>query len=387
MPEFETILKTCDALALQFSERADQHDRDGSFPFENASDMRHAALPALTVPREFGGSGACILQMVQVLQHLARGDASTALGLAMHLHVIGHLSEHPQWAPDVYETMCREVVTRGLLVNSAASEPEMGSPSRGGVPATTATSVDGGFRINGRKSWVTFAPALDYILTSATISTDPPPAVVGVFAVAGNSPGVKILDNWSTALSLRASGSCDVEFLDVFVPSKWLVESRRNGEAQRTPALPPAWSACAFSSVYLGVGEAALEAFSTYARNRKPSVLGKPIAELSNVQRVIGQMDVTLRAARSILFAAADRWQTHPDQRYRMASDFAAVKYLCTNAAVTVTELAVRAAGASGLERRLPLERYFRDARAGLMHPPQDDLALELMGRQVLNPV
>jgi alkylation response protein AidB-like acyl-CoA dehydrogenase len=247
--------------------------------------------------------------------------------------------------------------------------------------------VDGGYRINGRKSWVTFAPALDYILTSATISGDDPSAVVGVFAVAGNAAGVKILDNWSTALSMRASGSCDIEYRDVFVPLRWLVETRSHADPPRTPVLPPAWSASAFASVYLGVGEAALATFASYARKRVPSALGKPISELPTVQRSIGQMDVILRAARNTLFDAAECWCAHPEQRYRMASDFVAAKYLCTNAAITVTEMAVRAAGANGLDRRLPLERYFRDARAGLMHPPQDDLALELMGRQVLNPV
>jgi alkylation response protein AidB-like acyl-CoA dehydrogenase len=95
-------------------------------------------------------------------------------------------------------------------------------------------------------------------------------------------------------------------------------------------------------------------------------------------------MDVTLRAARTVLYAAINQWQTCPQQRAAMAADFASVKYLCTNAAITATELALRSAGASGLDRRLPLERLFRDARAGLMHPPQDDAALEMMGRQAL---
>ncbi len=389
MPPIERVLNICDVLALQFSERADQHDRDGSFPFENASDLRDAGLPALTVPTEFGGSGALLCDMVQVLQHLARGDASTALGVAMHLHIMGQQAETRSWLPEPYEALCYEVVSRRLFVNTAASEPEMGSPSRGGMPATTATPVEGGYRINGRKSWVTFAPALDYILTSATIvsETDATQRLSGVFAVAGNAQGVRIQDNWGTALSVRASGSCEIEYRDVFVPARWHVETRRQGDLPRTPPMPPAWSASAFASVYLGVGEAALAAFATYARQRIPSALGKPIAELPSVQRVIGQMDVTLRAARAVLFETARRWDVKPEWRHTMAAEFAAAKYLCTNAAVTATELAVRAAGANGLDRRLPLERFFRDARAGLMHPPQDDLALELMGRQVIHPV
>lgn len=383
MASFADLLPICDALAAQFAERADRHDRAGTFPFENADDMRAAGLPGLTVPREFGGYGATMPEMAHVLQHLARGDASSALGLAMHVHILGQLSESRLWPCEAFEELCREAVTAGALVNSAASEPDMGSPSRGGMPATTATPVGGGFVINGRKSWVTFAPALNYFLVSAAFRPSDEPAI-GVFAVAAGAPGVQLLDTWGDGLSLRASGSYDVVFHDVLVPERWHVETRLPGE-RRGPALPPAWSACAFASVYLGVGDAALFSLADYARHRVPTALGKPIAELPGVQRAIGQMDVTLRAARAVLFEAAERWHTQPEQREHMAADFAAVKYLCTNAAITATELGLRAAGANGLGRRLPLERLFRDARAGLMHPPQDDAALELMGKQVLS--
>jgi alkylation response protein AidB-like acyl-CoA dehydrogenase len=390
MTEVSTLLAQCDALSARFAGRADAHDRDGSFPFENVEDIRAAQLPHLTVPREFGGAGASLREMAEALRRLAHGDGSTALGLAMHVHVVGQLadmaaSRTPTWPLEAFEALCRQVVSQGALVNSAASEPEMGSPSRGGLPATTATPVEGGYRVTGRKSWITFAPALSYFLTTATLQVDEDPPPVCVLAVAAQSPGLRLLNNWGDGLSLRASGSCDVEFNDVFVPECWRVEVRRASKSP-APALPPAWSACAFASVYLGIGEAAQTAFAEYARRRVPTTLGKPIAELPQVQRAIGQMDVTLRAARGVLFSAAEQWQTagSPDPRSRMAADFAAVKYLCTNAAVTVTELAVRSAGASGLDRRLPLERLFRDARAGLMHPPQDDLALQMMGAQFL---
>ncbi|MCL4505087.1 MAG: acyl-CoA/acyl-ACP dehydrogenase [Chloroflexi bacterium] len=385
MTEFERILSACDELARRFSERADQHDRAGSFPFENAADLRAAGLPRLTIPRVYGGDGATLKQMALVLQRLAHGDASTALGLAMHVHILGQLTDSRAWPSEKVEEFCREVVSRGLLVNSAASEPDMGSPSRGGNPSTTATPVDGGFRINGRKSWVTFAPALDYVLTSATIQSDAEFPDVGVFAVDSRTPGVRVLNNWSDALSLRASGSSEVVFSDVFVPARWHVETRRRNEQPRGPMLPPAWSACAFAAVYLGIGEAALEQFVAYAKQRVPTALGKPITELPQTRRAIGQMDLTLRAARTVLYSTAEQWHERPEQRHRMTAEFAAAKFLCTNAAVTVTELALRSAGANGLDRKLPLERFFRDARAGLLHPPQDDLALEIMGRQVID--
>ncbi len=378
MRSFEETLACVDQLAAVFASRADQHDREGSFAFENVADMRAAGLPRLPVPAALGGDGFDLFRCICVLQHLARGDASTALGLAMHFHVVGSLAESRTWPEAAFAWLCEEVVRDGALVNSAASEPEMGSPSRGGLPATTATPVEGGYRLNGRKSWVTYAPALRYFLVTAALE-----GAIGVFAVANDSPGLTLVDNWGASLSLRSSGSFDVVLEDVFVPQHWHVEQRVPG-ASRRGGLPAGWASCAFAAVYLGVGEGALHALACYSRQRVPTALGKPIAELPHIQRNIGQMDVVLRAARAVLYATAEKWASQPVQRAKMEAELAAAKYLCTNAAITATDIALRTAGAGGLDRRLPLERFFRDARAGLMHPPQDDRALELIGKAVV---
>ena len=387
MRDFTSILKTCDDLAEQFAKTADQHDRDGSFAYANAEAMRAAGFSKLCVPAELGGDGLNVLQMAQVLIAIAHGDASTALGLAMHLHVVGQVAEQHIFAPDVMARLCQECVNPGIFVNNVASEPEMGSPSRGGLPATTAVpvpGVEGGFVVNGRKSWVTYAPALDYFFTTVTIrdgDKEPTPAVL---AISGKANGVELINNWGNeAIALRASGSCDVILRDVFVPAHWLVEKREPGQV-RSSKLPPGWSGTAFAAVYLGVGEAALRAVAQYAKQRVPTALGKPIAELPHIQRNIGHMQVLLTAAKSVLFDVARKWAEQPDCRANMDAELAAAKYLCTNAAIQATDIALRTAGASGLDRRLPLERLLRDARAGLMHPPQDEAALELVGRRVM---
>jgi alkylation response protein AidB-like acyl-CoA dehydrogenase len=378
MRSFDEMIARVDRLAELFASRAERHDREGSFAFENVADMRAAGLPRLPVPAALGGDGFNLFQCVRVLQHLARGDASTALGLAMHFHVVGSLAENRTWPDAAYARLCEEIVRDGALVNSAASEPEMGSPSRGGLPATTAARVAGGYVLSGRKSWVTYAPTLRYFLVTATLD-----GAIGVFAVAGDSPGVTLIDNWGSSLSLRSSGSFDVQLDNVFVPECWHVEQRPAGQARRG-GLPAGWASCAFAAVYLGVGEGALHALACYAKQRVPTALGKPIAELPHIQRSIGQMDVVLRAARAVLYDAAQQWSEQPVQRAKMEAELAAAKHLCTNAAITATDIALRAAGAGGLDRRLPLERFFRDARAGLMHPPQDDRALELIGKAAI---
>ncbi len=376
--ELEAAVAKTHTLSAAFAARADAHDRDGSFPHENVADLRAAGLHLLPLPRDFGGYGASLLTCVHVLETIGAGDASTALGLAMHFHVIGNLRERDGWLAGRFEALCREIATHGALVNSAASEPELGSPSRGGLPKTTARDAPGGYILNGLKSWVTFAPALGFFLTTAEYE-----GRVSVFAVRGGSPGLTLIDNWRDALSLRASGSCDVALRDVFVPAEWRVMSQVDPPS-RGGSLPSAWPTLCFAATYLGIGHAAVSTVSRYARARVPTALGKPIAELPHVQRNIGQMNAIVRAAQIVLHDAARRWDACPEGRAEMESDLALTKHLSVNAAIQATDLALRTAGAAGLDRRLPLERLLRDARAGLMHPPQDEKAFEILGRAAI---
>ncbi|MGH2351995.1 MAG: acyl-CoA dehydrogenase family protein, partial [Chloroflexota bacterium] len=146
----EELIALAGELAARFGERAPQHDRAGTFPHENFADLHASGYLALTIPREFGGGGASILEIVLAQERLARGDASTALGTSMHLSILGRLGwavlageagesgEAGGWTRERYAAVARAVIDEGALINSAASEPETGSPSRGGRPATIA---------------------------------------------------------------------------------------------------------------------------------------------------------------------------------------------------------------------------------------------------------
>jgi alkylation response protein AidB-like acyl-CoA dehydrogenase len=95
-------------------------------------------------------------------------------------------------------------------------------------------------------------------------------------------------------------------------------------------------------------------------------------------------MQIELNAARAVLYDVTRTWVEHPAVRPTLSPQIATAKYLITNAACSVTEAALRIGGGFSLTRDLPLERYFRDARAGLFNPPQDDLALTIVGRAAL---
>lgn len=210
-------------LARDFAERAAEHDRDGSFPFENFAALRDAGLLGLTVPREFGGEGAGLVTACRVVEEVARGDASTALVLAMQLIHHAALARNPRWPAAVREQISREAVAGGALVNAMRVEPELGTPARGGLPRATATRTESGWRLSGHKLYATGSPILRYFAVWARTAEEPPE--VGTFLVPHDRPGVRIVETWNH-LGMRASGSHDLLLENVELPREYAVDVR-----------------------------------------------------------------------------------------------------------------------------------------------------------------
>jgi alkylation response protein AidB-like acyl-CoA dehydrogenase len=126
--------------------------------------------------------------------------------------------------------------------------------------------------------------------------------------------------------------------------------------------------------VYLGTALAARDAVVRYALERVPKALGKSISHLPKIQRMIGEIDTALMAARALMLEVAD--ETNP-----LLARVAAAKQFAVETAITTTDHCIRIAGAAGVSPALPLERYMRDARAGNMHPPNGDTAYEAIGQ------
>ena len=297
--------------------------------------------------------------------------------------LLGRVIDARAWPDDVLADICGTLAREGGTINNCVTEAELGSISRGGLPAMVGERVDGGWRVTGRKIFVTGAPVLRFLATAVVLpssETAPQGELVSAI-VEGGSVGLSIDDTWSGALGLRGCGNQAVNYDHVFVPEARIVERVAVGGPRRAQGTN-GWN-LPLAAVYLGIGQAACDAAAHYANNRVPPALGKPIATAPHIQQWLGEMDVTLRAARSVLHDTARIWvsgDVPPD----FGASIAAAKYLCTNAACTVTETALRVAGGFSMTRDLPLERYFRDARGGLFQPPQDDLALGMIGRAAL---
>lgn len=368
----QTAVSLAQQLATEFATRADEADKVGALPVEDVAALRQSGYLALSVPRDFGGQALSLHDCVVAHIELAKGSPSTALVAAMGLHIFGHQRETRTWAEAAFARLGRDVVEGGL-VNAAASEPRLGSPSRGGLSATTAVATAEGWLLNGHKTWTTGGRHLTHLLVRANIEGEN-----GTILVEGDRPGLRWENSWQDALSLRASDSHDLYLEDVLVPTENLVE--RGGQSSG----PNLWFPMMMASVYLGAALAARDRVIRFALERVPTALGRPIATLPKIQRQIGEIDLRLQAARALLLAVAGAWTGEETQRQALFARVAAAKVMVTETAVMATDKALQIAGGASITGDLPLGRYFRDVRAGSMQPPSGDTAYELIGRAAI---
>jgi alkylation response protein AidB-like acyl-CoA dehydrogenase len=383
-PREREIAALATELAHKLAASAAEHDRFETFPLEHYALLHDAGYLRLPIPRTYGGDGASLFEMVLAQERLSHAGAALGVGVAMLFNVVGKLIEPNEWPPALIDDLLRGVAERGGLMNMVVTETELGSISRGGVPATTASAVPGGFVIDGHKIFVTAAPALRFLITAVRLPPDERAAqgYVAYAVVEAPAPGLRLEPTWKGSLSQRSGGSDDAWFERVFVPEERIVERRAIGAVVPSSGLNGWW--LSLVAVYVGIAQAAIDAANDYAHARVPTALGAPLATQSHIQRSIGEMEAELAAARALLYDTA-RWYTQrPEERAQAGERLAAAKYVVTHAACKVTELALRVAGGFSLTRRLTLEQHFRDARGGLFQPLQHDLALGLIGRRAL---
>jgi alkylation response protein AidB-like acyl-CoA dehydrogenase len=386
-------------LADALARLADRSPVDGFDPSGPAA-LVDAGLQGAPVPLAAGGLGIGLREAVEILAAIGAVDGSTALGFAMHLQVVGAMAEAVGWPVGLREALYAEIVERGALLNSAATEEGGGSPARGAVPETRAIAAadDSVFTLDGEKAWTTWLPALRYALVTARIGEGPSGAPAGgagpasvtdaapdvaVFVVDLESAGVSRLPAFE-ALGMRGSASGRLRLEGVRVPAERLVARRRAGVPDPRGPGSGAWFGLCVAGTYLGVGEGARRAVVRWTVDRRPGDGTSAVADLPTVQVRLGRIDAALRSARIVTLEVAGRWDdADPAERGRLLPDIALAKLGATAAATLATDEALRIAGGPGFLSG-PLERAFRDARAGLINPPLEDVALQGFARLLI---
>ncbi|MBA5800160.1 acyl-CoA dehydrogenase family protein [Rhizobium changzhiense] len=359
-----------DETVRVIADAAPDADRTGQFPWTGIRAVHQSGLLESTVATRYGGQGATLADAAHILAALGRGDPSVALISAMT--IFNHLGQAAKnhWPDDLYRHLLAEAKQKPLLLNAARVEPELGSPARGGLPATIARRTASGWSITGRKRFVTGAYGLTHFLVWA--HTDETPARVGTFVVPNGLPGIHVIENWNS-LGMRATGSHDVEYTDVEIPAENVLELVDPSVAQQDNRAHAAMT-LALTAIYLGAAEAAQAAFIRFAHERVPANLGHPIARTERFVTLSGEIDLLVSGARQIIFGALEA--NHGDAEKMIRARLIAGRQLRE-----AVQIAVRCIGNPGLSADLGLERHFRDIQSVLVHAPQEDTSISILGR------
>ena len=364
-------------LAPRFAARAAGHDRDGSFPADDFADLRRSGLFGLMVPTRLGGTGAGFAEYAAVAYELARGNGATALIFNMHASVTGALSGVTNELADALGLPPEALEARDQYLKAAAegswyavAMSERGVGSRLSQLTTSYQQTADGFHLKGAKTFCSGAGHADAYLVAARSATDP--ALVSQFLVPAGE-GLRVEPTWD-ALGMRATGSHDVH-VDVSVPATALLGGVE-GLALVVAQLAPHWMVASYAAVYVGVARAAVDAAVEHVNTRN-------LGHLPAVRARIGRADAAVAAAHLTVLEAARRVDEAPGDPETNRWVWRA-KLVAGTTAAEVAASMLEAAGTSAMRRGHPLERLYRDARAGSLQPATSDVCADWLGVEAL---
>ncbi|MFZ0887293.1 MAG: acyl-CoA dehydrogenase family protein [Candidatus Binataceae bacterium] len=368
-------------LAADFATRAAEHDRANTFAVENVDTMKAAGYTALVVPERHGGLGADLIDFMLCQEQLAQGDAATALAINMHLFGIGSMLELGGDSPD--QALFLEMVGRGRrIVGGGISEPETGGDW--GAFATRARRDGEFYVLNGRKIFTSLSPVIDIFMVMATIEDHDPPAGA-TFVIPRATPGLEIVETWD-AMGMRATASHDLIIKDVRVPGISMNDVRPVGPVGEQAISLFAWFSLSVAAAYTGIAIAALKFTKDFCAKLKPLSLPRPIKYLPAIQFAVAQAEALIAQSRALYLGTAQDY-IRERRSFKGEAGLARVvmpKYVATNNALAAVDCCMEAVGAHGMLRRYPIERYYRDVRAGVNHPLSNARARELIGKVAL---
>ena len=360
------VLALAGKLADEFAERAGQHDRDNTFPAENWPVMSEAGYLALTVPAELGGFDADPYEFLLAQERLAQGDGATALAVNMHLTTCSSFAALWRRTGDARaEGFLRRVVEREVIFASCTSEAGFGGALED--CATIATPTADGFRLDGRKIFFTESDVATHFTTCARLEhPELGPHMVFFNGIPVDTPGLEIVRTWDT-LGMRATQSNDLKLEGALFPREALFHAYPVGHLDAGIGLSiMSLNVPSFGVIALGIATAGME----LARR---AVIDRGRSGSAEVQHAFAEMEVLLESARAVLYRHA-----HEMKAFDRAAQLPVIdlytrgnlaKYVACQNAIAIMDRVMEISGGAGYHRRFPIERLYRDVRAGAIMP------------------
>ncbi|MGE3599007.1 MAG: acyl-CoA dehydrogenase family protein, partial [Dehalococcoidia bacterium] len=355
------LIALAEELAADFATRADHHDREGSYPFENIEVLKQRGYFGAAIPEACGGLGVeSMHDLLVASSRLARGDTSITIGVNMHLANTINVARSWRMAICAGNTgraariaAVMEQVAAGAVIAAAVSEREQELTR----PKTRAERNGAGWIVNGSKVFGTMAPAASLLSVGVTYTGDDGSERYGFAQVPANTPGVTINDDWD-ALGMRSSGSGSITLNDVHIPPGALREGPPVGawSVDYLDRFLPSGPLHAAAS--LGIAEAATGTVVTSFTTRQTRANGRVPAERPANQFLAAENAIDLAAMRAVFgrsgtlidqyFAEHCARKAELDEAHRIFKEAQAAKTFVHQAAIRVVDRAMTMTGGAG---------------------------------------
>lgn len=355
---------------------AQRLDASGEFPSATIRKAGELGFMGIEVPEAYGGAALDTISFCLVVEEIAAADAAHATIVSVNNSLYGN--GVLQFGTEAQkQAFVRPVATGQKIACYGLSEPQSGSDA-GGMRTRATRSPDGGhYLINGRKSWITSGPVADFMLLFATV--DPSRGAKGItaFLLDTRAPGF-VRGKIEPKLGIRASATCEVEFVDYRLP----VANRLGEEGQGFAIAMQVLDAgrVGIGAQAVGIARAAYEASVQYVRERK--AFGAPIGSFQMIQAKIADMKCRLDAARLLVWRAAWNKMRVRREGGRNTTEASVAKLFASETAMFCAHQAVQIHGGMGYSKEMPLERYFRDAKITEIYEGTSEIQRLVIARQ-----
>jgi acyl-CoA dehydrogenase len=338
---------------------------------------RAAGIYGPQLPVEYGGLGLGTEGMCVLFEQAGR----SLLGpLALHcsapdegnMHLLSLFANDEQ-----RERWLRPLVEGTIRSTFAMTEPAPGAGSDPTMMQTRATRADGGWSLSGMKWFATGAEGASFaIMMAVTDESAPPHRRVTMFLVPTDTPGYRFVRAVPTMGSHGLGGHCELEFREAFVPDSSVLGEVGDGFRMAQVRLTPA--RLTHCMRWLGAAQRSLEI--AVARANERDAFGKKLAEHQSIQWMIADSEIDLHASRLMVMDAARKHERELDIRHESSI----CKVFVAEAINRVIDRAVQVCGALGFSADLPLETFYREARAFRIYDGPSEVHRMVIARNVL---
>ena len=326
----------------------------------------------MTVPEAYGGAGVDFLSYILALEQVAYADASVAVAMSVNNSVacapILAFGTEAQKQKYLKPRASGEELGGFML-----TEPDAGSDAT--ALKARATRVEGGWRLNGAKAWITNGGVGRYFITRARTDPDSAKKGISAFILDADQPGV-VMGRPEHKMGLRSSKTVMVALEDAFVPDDALLGQLGDGLKVAFGGLDVGRIGIAAQA--LGIAQRAMDESITYAKARVS--FGKPIGEHQMIQTYLAEMEARLQASRLLVYRAA----TLKEAGQPCTKEAATAKLYSTESAVFLCDRAVQIHGGYGYSQEYVVERLYRDVRITTIYEGTSEIQRMVIARELL---